>query len=257
MPKYIVSGDLHFNCCLETENLDFVARNADATIWINGKVIKIELHSDTPENCRAGAEIISENVCKWLSLVCNTMITANMTSVKDEEGRISVNINVDTCRSIILTKKTLEKGLESIKNNLPLVINPSENVALALGYITLGNNLMNSNIPFRHRYAILEFSRAVEMVLGEWKRQECEDELLERGWDNLVEHTNWLFNIRGDGDVAHASKKYKATEADCNRARKVAIMVILEETGYNVSLQSVIPQLFRDLGGRDEDIIQS
>ena len=258
MPKYIVSGHLNFNCELETEIVDFVTSNNDTVISINGRSIKIELSSNTAEDGLTKAEDISENICKWLSLVCSTMITTNMTSAEDEEGKILVSINVDTARIIALTKKTMNKALESIKNNMPLVINPSENVSLSLGYVTLGNNLMNSNIPFRHRYAILEYSRAVEMILGgKWKKEDCKTELINLGWDHLIDDIDWLLTIRGNRDVAHPSKKLKATEVDCNRARKVAIMVILEETGYSVSMLSVIPQLFRDLGGREEDIIQS
>lgn len=96
---------------------------------------------------------------------------------------------------------------------------------------------MNSNIPFRYRYAILEFSRAVELILGgKWKKDDCEEELLRRGWDHLVDDVLWLLTIRGNRDVAHPSKRQKISEADTYRARTIANMVILEETGYNVSL---------------------
>lgn len=76
---------------------------------------------------------------------------------------------------------------------------------------------------------------AVELILdGKWKKEDCEDELLDRGWDHLVDDVIWLLTIRGNRDVAHPSKRISVNESDSYRARKIATAVILEDTGFSV-----------------------
>lgn len=234
MSRFTVCGTLHFSIGVEDLFYKEVQLAEDIEVSIKGKEICIKIISDTVEGARDKAEIIALKFCRWLSLLCNTFVSANLTSVKNKDGRIHVKNKFQTCRHILLPKETLDRGIDSfgVSSNSRVILELQHGVEDALECISLGNYLLDQPILFRYRYAILEYSRAVEGVLGQWGKG-CEKELKRRGWVHLIQDVNWLLSVRGGQNVAHYNMN-QASENDAHRACEIAKSVIFEETGYIV-----------------------
>lgn len=206
----------------------------DISFTFLGYDVKTTVEAETSGEALSKAEKSLQLLFKWISLLFNNHITVKIIDVTDKNGRkgtrtineypVSVKIKITNYEDIVMSK------LELLERRSKMIICPDNDLLFALDSIVLGNQIRTLKGFSTTRYAILEYSRAIEKLIGTYKIPQVSKELRRKNMPEYVVRVKHALKIRNDYNVAHAYRNKSADLKDADYVRDVAKDIFLKLT---------------------------
>jgi len=229
MEEYVASCKIDYYLGDIKKDLDL----SDINFTFGGYSIETIVEAETAGKALSKVEESFKLLIKWISLLFNSCITIEELYVTDSKGRkitrtktlfpMKIEIEMDNYDDIVISK------LESLKRRSKMIIYPDNYLIFALDSIVLGNKIRALKGLDTTRYAILEYYRAIEKMMGGYCREnQIEEKLKKKGLSDFTERVTSAFKIRSDYDVAHAYRNKSADSKDADSVRDVAKDILLK-----------------------------